>query len=157
MCIRDRILCASFVRKPLAFVPRFARHFAKPFLFSVSGSMSVAKTVLAGFGNPEVNRLIKEAHKAVSSRVMASRVRQVLAVDVRPELGACPVPILYLEAASDRIVPARNRREICRIRPDVTVKLIPGPHLALALSPDEGAAELSAFIERSMCARLPVE
>jgi hypothetical protein len=51
-----------------------------------------------------------------------------------------------LEAASDRIVPKRNLRTILRIRPDVVVKAIPGPHLALALNPEAAAAELDAFV-----------
>lgn len=144
--LRGVVLCASFVQKPLRWIPGFARHFAWPFLFRVSGSMAVAKTVLAGFRDPTVHRLIKEAHDAVPSDAMAARVRQVLTVDVRSELASCPAPILYLEAASDRIVPKANLRSIQRIRPDVTVKTIPGPHLALALHPVAAAAELRAFV-----------
>ena len=141
------VLCASFVQKPLGWVPKLARHFTWPFLFSVSGSMAVAKTVLAGFGSPEVNRLIKAAHDAVPAKVMAARVRQVLTADVRSELQACAVPILYLEAASDRIVPKRNLEGILRLRPDVAVRTIPGPHLALALSQEAAATELRAFVK----------
>ena len=145
--LRGVVLCASFVQKPLGWVPKFARHFTWPFLFRISGSMAVAKTVLAGFGSPEVNRLIKAAHDAVPPGPMAARVRQVLTVDVRSELQACSVPILYLEAASDRIVPQRNLKAIRQLRPDLVVKTIPGPHLALALSPRAAAEELSAFVE----------
>ena len=144
--LRGVVLCASFVQKPLGWVPKFARHLAWPVMFRISGSMAVAKTVLAGFGNPVVNRLIKKAHDAVPPKAMAARVKQVLTVDVRDELKACPVPILYLEAASDRIVPKRNVRSILRVRPDVVVRTIPGPHLALALSPDAAATELRAFV-----------
>ena len=146
--LRGVVLCASFVEKPIAWVPKLARFFAWPALFRFTGSLSVAKTVLAGHRSKEINSLIKQAHSAVPSPVMAARVRQVLTVDVRKELLECPVPILYLAAKSDRVVPRRNAARIRRMRPDVEVRTITGPHIALATNPAEAAAEIRRFAQR---------
>lgn len=144
--LRGLILCASFVTKPIPWVPKLARHVAWPALFGFTGALSIAKTVLAGHGSKEVNELIKRAHGEVPSAVMAARVRALLAVDVREQLASCPVPAFYLAAKGDRVVPHRNARQIQRIRPDVEVRFIPGPHIALATHPAEAAAEIGRFV-----------
>ncbi|QDV08914.1 Alpha/beta hydrolase family protein [Planctomycetes bacterium Poly30] len=143
--LKGVVLCASFVEKPLPWVPVFARHFTWPVLFGFTGSLAIAKTALAGYGSKEVNALIGRAHDAVPSAVMAARVREVLTVDVRDELVQCPVPVLYLEAARDRIVPRRNLERIQQMRPDVLVRTIPGPHIALAIHPIEAAEAIRRF------------
>ncbi len=144
--LRGVVLCASFVTKPISWIPRLARHVAWPALFGFTGSLSVAKTVLAGHGTREINELIQRAHGEVPSAVMAARVRALLAVDVREELAACEVPILYLAAKGDRVVPQRNARKIQNTRPDVEIRSIAGPHIALATNPGDAAGEIRRFM-----------
>ncbi len=88
---------------------------------------------------------MREAHEQVPPAVLAERVRAVLTVDVRPELLGCPVPILYLAATRDRVVPAHNLKQIRCLRPDVRVVLSEGSHLALATNPEPSARAIEAF------------
>ncbi len=141
------VLCASFVQKPIPWVPKVARHVTWPMWFGFTGALSMAKTVLAGHGSKEVNGLIRAAHAAVPSEVMAARVRQVLTVDVRDELRQCSVPVSYLAAGSDRVVPRRNLQQIQRLRPAVEVRTIAGPHIAMATNAPAAAEELRRWIQ----------
>jgi pimeloyl-ACP methyl ester carboxylesterase len=78
---------------------------------------------------------------------MAARVHATLTVDVRSELADCTVPILYLAATRDFVVPRTNLRRIQRQRADVTTRLIDGPHLALATNPRDSARAIEEFCD----------
>ena len=146
------VLAASFVRKPVFYLPRAMRFLARPFLFRHLGRFSRTKALLGGYRSAELDDLLQRAHAQVPPDVMAGRVRATLTVDVRRELQDCPVPILYLGASRDFVVPRWNSRGIARLRPDVEVRTITGPHLALATNPRAAAEELAAFVGGRRCA-----
>ena len=143
--LRGIVLCASFVRKPVSYVPAFMRHVAMPGLFRCAPLFVRLKARLSGYSTPGLQRLLELAHARLPAAVMAQRVRALLTVNVEAELQRCPVPVLYLAGSRDRVVPRGNWRAIQRLRPDVTVATIEGGHLALATNPDEGARVLAEF------------
>ncbi len=141
------VLVASFVEKPLRSVPAFARFFIPTAALKLSGSLAIAKTPLAGPGTPDLNALLPRAHSATSAPVMAARIRQVLVCDARAALESCTLPILYLGAENDRLVPAHNAASICARNQRVRVRNIPGPHLALAIHAMAAARILEEFAQ----------
>ena len=143
--LRGIILCASFVTKPVFYLPKMVRHLARPFLFKFFEKAARTKALLGGYRTPELDELMSRAHGQVPSEVMASRVRETLMVDVQDELRECPVPILYLGATRDLIVPRTNAQRIQRHRPDVQMRLVKGPHVALASNPEDSAREIETF------------
>jgi pimeloyl-[acyl-carrier protein] methyl ester esterase len=151
--LRGLILCATFVRNPAWFRPRWVRHLVQPGLFRLSPALAVGKTMLSGFSTPEIRRLQSEALSQVRPAVLSHRVREVLQVDVRRELTECPVPVLYLRGDRDLVVPRHNLTEIQSVRPSVEVARFHSPHLVLQTQPEAVAKALQAFAER--CATDP--
>jgi pimeloyl-[acyl-carrier protein] methyl ester esterase len=139
------ILGASFVQKPVFYLPAAVRHLARPLLFKLFARASRTKALVGGYSTPVLRRLLAQAHSQVPADVMAARVRATLTVDARRELRECPVPILYLGASRDFVVPRQNLRRIRALRPDVQAALVQGPHLALASNPDDSAQAIEAF------------
>ena len=145
------VLVASFVQKPVFYLPRAVRLLARPFLFRHHARFSQTKALLGGYRSPELEDLLQRAHSQVPPDVMAARVRATLTVDVRRELQECPVPILYLDASRDFVVPRWNARGVKRLRPNVEVRTITGPHLALATNPSEASQAITAFVDGLRC------
>jgi pimeloyl-ACP methyl ester carboxylesterase len=92
--------------------------------------------------------LLAEAHAEAGVEAIAARARATLTVDARDALAACPVPVLYLQASRDGVIAARCGREIVRLRPDVELVEIAGPHLALVTNPAAAWSALGAFMAR---------
>ncbi|HEY2584229.1 MAG TPA: alpha/beta hydrolase [Tepidisphaeraceae bacterium] len=140
------VLCASFIRNPVWRRPGWLRHLVRPFVFRLYPKLSLARGLLVGRSSPELRRLIAEALAPLRPEVLAHRVRSVLGVDVTKELLARPVPILYLRATRDVIVPAHNAAEIVAMCPSVRVVEIPAPHAVLQTQPAASVAAIVTFV-----------
>lgn len=139
------VLCASFVRNPVRFLPGWSRHLLGAGLFRLFPAFAQAKALLGGYSTPRLRELAGRAHGMVSPAVFAARARAILSVDVTEALRVCPVPILYLAGASDHVVPRHNARLIQRANPAVRGSFVPGPHLVLQTSPVEACRAIGAF------------
>ena len=62
------------------------------------------------------------------------------------DLRSCPVPILYLQARQDRLVPGRALVDILRVRPDVQHRSIDSPHFVLQDAPHEVWGHILSFV-----------
>jgi len=144
--LRGVILCASFVRNPMPWLPRWAAPIVRPFPFRFYPLVMALKKWFGRFSTPELRALLDEAVAGVERPVLASRVRAVLEVDATEALRACPVPVLYLAGTHDCIVPGRNLRRILALRPDVLVARIDAPHVVLQTKPGAAAEAIAAFL-----------
>ncbi len=97
---------------------------------------------------PDILETVQQAVQSVSPEVLASRLKLIQACDSRAELARITVPVFYVQATQDRIVPSRRLSEIFAIRPDVTVARIDGPHLLLQREPQKSAEIISHFIQQ---------
>jgi len=147
--LRGVILAASFVKTPVPWLPRWARHLATPALFRFYPAAARAKALLGGYGTSEVRRLLREAHAFAGSEALACRARATLSIDATDALAACPVAVLYLRARKDGVIPASRAVEIKRLHPSVEIADIDGPHLALVTNPTAAWAALLAFMDRT--------
>ena len=86
--------------------------------------------------------------REVSARVLARRLRAIMAVDAREPLCALCQPVLYIASARDGIVPHHNLDEICKLRPSVQVVLIPGRHQAMYTHPEAASQAIVQFMLR---------
>src|SRR5436190_13442243 len=123
------ILAASFVKTPVPWLPRWLHGLATPALFRFYPAASRAKALLGGYGAPEVRRLLAEAHAFAGPEALACRARAALSIDATAALAACPVPVLYLRARKDGVIPASRAVEIQKACPSVEIVDIDGPHL----------------------------
>jgi len=141
------ILCVTFIRNPRR--PRIAwlRHLVPDFAFRLYPYFSSAKAMLGRYSTPELRESFQSAIAAVTPEVIAFRIREVIQVDVSRELLQCPVPILYLRASRDMIVPRHNAKEIAALSSDVSTVKINAPHMLLQTQPREAVAAISRFVE----------
>ncbi len=77
-------------------------------------------------------------------------MRAVLAVDVSDRLAKCEVPVLYLRATRDRLVPRAASRLIAKIRPAAKIVDFVAPHFLLQSAPQQAAREVAAFVRLSV-------
>jgi pimeloyl-[acyl-carrier protein] methyl ester esterase len=150
--LRGVILAASFVKSPIPYLPAWTRHLARPWLFRLYPLASQLKALVGGFATPDLRKLLAQAHREAGPEALACRVRAALSVDVGPELKGCPVPLLYLRADADEVIPPSRAREIREQVPAVEVVDIEGPHLALVTNAAAAWQALSAFMVRTRTA-----
>jgi hypothetical protein len=84
----------------------------------------------------------------VAPAAIRARVAAILAVDYRPALKRIDVPILYIRALTDRLIPASAGRAILELRPDAELSEIDAPHFLLQTEPRACVASVMSFIHR---------
>ncbi len=92
-----------------------------PAMFYPAPLLAKLKAVVGRYSTPEIQALISRGLATVSPAVIAARIREVITTDATKELVACQVPILYLQAIHDYVVPASNLERIQALRPNVEV------------------------------------
>ncbi len=146
--LRGVVLVASFVVPPLRFPRLLAR---EPVLGWLLGRTPPGWVVRALFLHARAPadqiEAVRAALRSVAGQVLARRLIEILSLDARNFLPACPVPILYLQAQSDRLVPRSALTAILRCRPDVEVETLPGPHLLLQSQPTRALRSICRFIK----------
>lgn len=91
---------------------------------------------------------LAEAMRTVEPRVVAARIGQVLQADERSALRRLDLPVLYLRASDDHMVPPRAAEVVRRHARDVRVVTIEGPHFLAQAAPKACWAEIEQFLQR---------
>ncbi len=141
------VLCAGFATSPVRGWRRFLGSLLAPLMFHVPLPNLAAKLWLVGpDASPSLLAAVRSAVSSVQSRVLAARLRAVLGCDVRAELGRVAVPILYIQAQQDRLVSPSCLEELRRIKPQMAVVALAGPHLLLQREPRRAAETVARFV-----------
>ena len=148
--LRGLILSTSFASNPLPLFGPLAGIIAAMPTGKIPPALTAA-WLYAGFATPELRRAHAAAMARVSARVINARVAAVLEVDDRALLEKIEVPILYMRAKADRLMPVSAGRDILERRPDIELVEIDGPHFLLQCAPDACAKVVMKFLAR--CAR----
>jgi pimeloyl-[acyl-carrier protein] methyl ester esterase len=146
--LKALILVAGFVTSPAHGWMRFLGSRLPSTLFGVPLPSFVAMRIVGPNAPPELISALRAAVSSVNPTVLSSRLRAVLACDARTELREVAVPILYIQAKQDCLVPASCLEEIRRIKPQTAVATIAGPHLILQREPQQSAAAVTEFIRQ---------
>jgi pimeloyl-ACP methyl ester carboxylesterase len=88
---------------------------------------------------------LKEASERVSPDVFRYRIGVVCATDFSARLQQVRVPILYLRASTDRIVPRSASRRIKRLVASARIVDIDGPHYLLQACPAAAVDAVTSF------------
>lgn len=145
------VLCAGFATSPMRGWRRFLGWVLAPVMFRIPLPNLAAKCCLVGpNAPPSLLGSVRTAVSSVKPKVLVARLRDVLACEVRPEMGHVTVPVLYLQAKQDRLVRASCLDELRRIKPQMAVVALEGPHLLLQREPHKAAATVVQFV-RSQC------
>jgi pimeloyl-ACP methyl ester carboxylesterase len=138
------ILCATFVRNPLPFL-RPLRFLAGALPVKLAPLAVLSAALLGSFATPQLRAALAAAMSQVSSQALGARLRAVLSVDASVKLQAVDVPLLYLQARHDRLVPRSALAHIQRLFPATQVAQVNAPHFLLQAAPQDAATVVGAF------------
>jgi pimeloyl-ACP methyl ester carboxylesterase len=143
------VICAGFVFKPIAGWSRLVKVVAKPWLFRLRPPRCILEYFLIGENAPPalIQKLL-QALQLVSPTILSGRMCEVLDCDARNDLARTTVPIMYVQAAHDRVIAESCRTEILRIRPNMISAEVHGPHLLLQREPQKVANLVTTFVEQ---------
>jgi pimeloyl-[acyl-carrier protein] methyl ester esterase len=143
------ILCCSFVRNP--------RPWGRPLMRWIPAvrvpAPLAARALFGAQAGTEQVRLLKRALDAVSPQVLRARMRVVAATDVSGDLEKLKIPLLYLQARRDRLVPHSALARVAALAPQTRVAVFDGPHALLQTLPKETAQAVRAFVDGLSAAR----
>ncbi len=146
--LRGLILCCSFDRNPF---PIFRR------LSSIIGLMPTTNKLIrllgpllfGRFSNPRLTASLRHALDGLSATTLRARLKAVLEADFSEKLKQVDVPILYLQATEDRIVPQSVLHKVLAGAPTAEVVKLRGPHLLLQTLPSDAAEAIRSFVQSS--------
>lgn len=141
------VLCATFARNPRPLLrPLLGLTPVAPVRAAPMGMLS--RCLLGAEANASWAERIRQAMDKCSVAVLRKRAREVLLVDVRSQLADIRVPVLYLQATRDWVVPAAALVDMQRVLPGIHVARIDGPHFLLQAKPGSCAEQIAMFAER---------
>jgi pimeloyl-ACP methyl ester carboxylesterase len=139
------ILCCSFVRNPL---PKLTRlKMIIDWLPVALPPVRILNYLLLGkFSTPALCSALQNSLAQVSSQTLKSRLKSVLSVDESVKLQKLNIPVLYFQAAYDRIIPKSAGNLIKATYPGSNLVTIAAPHLLLQTEPEAALNTIKAFI-----------
>ena len=139
------VLCSSFARNPIP-----ALTVLNPFVGALPvklAPLAVLSYLLLGkFATPTLRSALASALAQVSASALRARIKAVLSSDVSAKLKAVKVPLLYLLASQDRVVPASAAKCIAQTLPSTEVVSIEAPHFLLQVAPTAAASVIGTFM-----------
>jgi pimeloyl-ACP methyl ester carboxylesterase len=139
------VLVAAFVRSPFPWFLRAPLRAGAEILVRLPAPRWPLARWLTG-GDATLAADVRTAIASVRPTVVAERLRMLTRVDARRDLALCRAPMLYLAGQKDRLVTRSHTQELTSLRPDITVRELPAPHLVLQTQPKRAAAEILQFV-----------
>ena len=145
--LKALILSSTFVSNPLL-VPQIMSFLLRGWSASVFGPPQfVVNRYLLGEKPPtDLVETFWHAKRSVRPDVLAFRMRSVMNVDVREAFAACRLPTLYLLAKQDRLVKIRSLAQMRKIKPEMTIVEIEGPHLLMQCEPAKCVEAIAHYL-----------
>jgi pimeloyl-ACP methyl ester carboxylesterase len=138
------VLVCSFARNPIA-IPSWLRSLVSLIPVWLIPTRIAAAVLLGQSASSAIRDRLSSAVARVKPAVWRSRLRAVLSIDVTGHLCEISVPVLYLRAKYDQVVPRSASELIARHVPRLKVIELDGPHFVLQAKPTESAVQLLAF------------
>ena len=134
------VLCATYCKSPLPFLTQASNYLPEK-LFSSNPVNNILLDLFAtgSNSNPEVRNKLREVVKKVSPGQRKNRIRLVNEVDVTDKIKSIRVPLLYIQATKDRIVPTNSGAEIMKHAKNMQIEKVTGTHMILQTQPEKCA------------------
>ena len=146
--LRGLILSAAFVSNPLPWTSPIAPLVEVAPVTGASASL-LTRALLGPFSTPSRRAMIGASLAQMSRPTIRARLRAIAEVDMRDRLAAVAVPILYLRASHDRIVPQSAGDLVIQIKPETTLVTVQAPHFLLQVGFGEAARAICAFVAKT--------
>ena len=145
--LKGLILCASFAANPLPLFGPLRRWMGMLPAAHIPPAL-MAPWLYAGRSTPELRRAHAAAMARVFAPVIRARVTAILGVDQRALLPRIAVPVMYMRARRDRMVPESAGRAILALRPDVELTEFDAQHFLLQTEPEACSSAIIDFLRR---------
>lgn len=142
--LRGVILCASFVSNPHSRMRMFKR-ILRYLPFKKIPIGVIEKFGFGNYSNRDLCALLTLALSELSHETMVARLQEIIEIDVSRDLEEIKLPLLYIQAKQDRLVPSSALKRIKKIQPEIEVAQIEGPHFLLQTRPELVTEKLIAF------------
>jgi pimeloyl-ACP methyl ester carboxylesterase len=135
------VLSCSFARDPRPFLTTLASRYARRL------PMPIADRLLLGrFASAPLRAAVAKLLQTLDADLVRVRLAAVRDADVTAVLPRIRVPVLYLQAAHDRIVPRKAADILAHGLPALVIRRVPGPHFLLQAAPAACAREVAHFL-----------
>jgi pimeloyl-[acyl-carrier protein] methyl ester esterase len=142
------ILCAGFISNPVRKWGPLPKLLARPLFFRFRPPDFLREYFILGFRAPERLKLaLRRTVRSVNTEVFARRARAAIDCDATREIREVKVPLLYLQAAEDKLVGSECLDEIKRLHPETISTSIRAPHLLLQREPRVAAKTIIQFLD----------
>lgn len=145
--LKGLILCCTFVRNPRPALSAFNQLLGFFPVRAVPASAS-AQLLFGRFSTAALRGALAQALAQVSPSVLRKRLSAVLSVDASAKLAAVRVPLLYLRASQDRLVPPSASALVVSLNRLAQVVQFEAPHCLLQAVPTEAGRVVAAFLRR---------
>lgn len=143
--VKGLILCCTFVRSPRPLLAPF-RFLAKMAPIKELPVFVSSIPLLGRYSTADLRARLRAALAAVSGSVLRARLQAVMSIDASGALARVRVPVLYLQARHDWVVPKTAWSAIKQIQTNAKLVEIAGPHCLLQATPVESARLIQAFM-----------
>jgi pimeloyl-[acyl-carrier protein] methyl ester esterase len=140
------VLCCTFVHNPRPALSMM-RGLLGVLPVSIAPVTALSHLLLGKFSTNELRQCLANSLRQVSPAALRARLAAVLSVDVSEKLAKVQVPILYLRAKHDRLVPSSASALIANVNPKTQVVEIDAPHFLLQTVPIEAAKIIIQFVK----------
>lgn len=152
--LQGLVLCCSFVRNPHPWLGGLRR--LVPWLPVPVALLGWLTRGLLGRGAGAVLRQqVSQAVAQPSPAAWRARLQAVLSIDATETLAACRVPVLYLRATQDWLVPRSALAWVTQHGSQVREVAFPGGHFLLQRHAERAAAAVRAFAHPALGAGIP--
>jgi pimeloyl-ACP methyl ester carboxylesterase len=138
------VLSTTFAKSPVPLLSPFAAltHMAP---VRALPPLVLSWVLFGRWATPQLEASLQSALLAVRPAVLRFRAATAIRTNVSARLRAIRVPILYLRATHDRLLPTAAGRHILSALPQCTTADIAGPHLLLQAVPVDCARAVATF------------
>lgn len=148
--LRAVIFAASFVKKP-SYFPRAFASFVNLAPANSPTLLKLATPITFGkWSSRELHALLVKSVRAVSSKVLAYRIREAMGADELWRFTGLDVPMLYIRPSHDRLVSSAAAKEMSRLNPSLSIVVVEGPHFILQAKPEECSAIVADFLDSTL-------
>ncbi|GJI99740.1 hypothetical protein RugamoR64_02790 [Duganella rhizosphaerae] len=142
------ILCCTFARSPVPAL-RAIGTLASALPIKLVPAALMSHVLLGRHATAILRSALTTSIATIAGRVLQARLRAVLTVDVSAKLRTVELPLLYLQASQDRVVPSSAGDHITELYPATQLIKLDGPHCLLQAAAEDSAKAISAFVRRS--------
>ena len=144
--LRGVVFAATFAKTPHK-LPSFLTFSLKITLIKSRMMTWLMQPLLMGkWSRKEFTAKFRAALTLVPTSTIAGRLREILKVDITENLACLDIPIIYLLATNDRLVPPRMSKDF-KQTPNAIIA-IEGPHFILQANPSASAKYILDFAAR---------